>query len=335
MSALFPTGKRAFTFRAGAIMVRLLLLRLIICVLILGGAAHAQMRTSFEYVTAIGGRGNGPGQFLEPSALTLDMSGNIYVADTGNDRIQKLKSNGTFLREVGGFGWQDGQFNKPTGIAAGKGLELYVADSRNQRVQIFNLQLLLMGVIGGQGVDGRPEFGELSRVFVTGAREVYVTDLDADQLVQIDRFSRIDRSYSGFAYDSGQLRRPMGIAVDGRDAVFVCDKENDRVAVFDHSGGLKRSLGDDVLIQPAGLCLASDNTLVVTDTGHHRIVVFDIKTGDVIGHIGGPDSGSGPLSFRHPSDVVLGKAGALFVLDSGNHRIVHLKMHVTNHKRQK
>lgn len=316
-------------------MMRSLLRGLGICLLILCGSAQAQMRVSFQYVTATGGRGNGPGQFFEPSALTQDMTGNLFVADTGNDRIQKLKSDGTFLREVGGFGWQDGQFNKPTGIAAGKGLELYVADSRNHRIQIFNLQLLLMGAIGGQGVDGRPEFGELSRVFVTGANEVFVTDLDADQLVQIDQFSRIDRSYSGFAYDSGQLRRPMGIVVDGRDAVYVCDKENDRVAVFDRSGGFKRSLGDDVLIQPTGLCLALENTLVVTDTGHHRIVVFDIKTGKVMGHIGGPDPGSGPLSFRHPSDVVMGKAGTLFVLDSGNHRIVHLKMHVSHNNGQK
>ncbi|MFT5365261.1 MAG: tripartite motif-containing protein 71 [Candidatus Latescibacterota bacterium] len=305
-----------------------------ICLLLGGGSAWAQTHVSFEYVTTIGGRGNGPRQFLEPNALTLDMAGNLYVADTGNDRIQKLKADGTFLREAGGFGWDDGQFNKPTGIAVGKGLELYVADSRNHRIQIYNLQLLLMGVIGGQGTDGSPEFGELSRVNVSDAGEVFVTDLDADQLVQIDRFSRIDRGYSGFAYDRGQVRRPMGIAVDGRDAVYVCDRENDRVVVFNRSGGLKRTLGDDVLVAPRGLCLTPDRLLVVADTGHHRIVVFDMKTGDVVGHIGGPDPGKGPLSFHNPNDVVFGKAGALFVLDSGNHRIVHLKMQVSRHEKQ-
>ena len=302
----------------------------VICInLIAMQVAFAQTQVSFQYVTALGGRGNGPGQFLEPSALAVDMVGDLFVADTGNDRIQKLKADGTFLREVGGFGWQDGQFNKPTGIAAGKGLELYVADSRNHRIQIFNLQLLLMGVIGGQGVDGSPAFGELSRVALTDANEVFVTDLDADQLVQIDRFSRINRSYSGFAYDRGLLRRPMGIAVDGRNAVYVCDRENDRVVVFDHSGGLKRTLGDDVLIEPRGLCMTPDKLLVVTDTGHHRIVVFDMKTGKVVGHVGGPDAGKGPMSFRQPSDVALGKAGGVFVLDSGNNRIVHLKMLVS------
>jgi len=229
---------------------------------------------------------------------------------------------------VGGFGWQDGQFNKPTGIAAGKGLELYVADSRNQRIQIFNLQLLFVGVIGGKDTDGSPAFGELSRVGLTDADEVFVTDLDADQVIQIDRFSRINRGYSGFAYDRGQLRRPMGMAVDGRDAVYVCDRENDRVVMFNRSGRLRRSLGEDVLLEPRGLCLTPDKMLVVADTGHHRIVVFDVKTGQVVGHIGGPDFGSGPMSFRSPSDVIYGKAGALYVLDSGNNRIVHLKMQV-------
>lgn len=292
------------------------------------GGAHAQTRVLFEFDSVIGGRGNGPGQFLEPNALTLDMTGNLFVADTGNNRIQKLKGDGTFLREVGGFGWDNGQFNRPTGIAAGKGLELFVADSRNRRIQIFNLQLLLLGVVGGQGANGSPEFGELSRVTVSDADEIFVTDMDADQVIQIDRFSRIDRSYSGFAYDGGRLRRPTGVVADTRDAVFVCDRENDRIAVFDRYGGFKRSFGDAVLIQPGGLCLASDKTLVVADTGHHRIVVFNRDTGKVVGVMGGPDPGKGPMSFRQPLDVVMGKAGALYVLDSGNNRIVRLKMQV-------
>jgi len=303
--------------------------RLCLCVMLLSGSVWAQVRVSFQHEKVIGTRGNGPGQFLEPNAIAVDMAGNLFVADTGNNRIQKLTAEGTFLREVGGFGWQDGQFNKPTGVAAGKGLELYVADSRNKRIQIFNLQLLFVGVIGGKDTEGSPEFGELSRVALTDADEVFVTDMDVDQLVQIDRFSRINRGYSGFAYDRGRLRRPMGIAVDGRDAVYVCDRENDRVVMFNRSGSLKRSLGEDVLVEPRGVCLTPDKMLVVADTGHHRIVVFDTKTGRVVGHIGGPDSGRGPMSFNSPSDVVYSKAGALYVLDSGNNRIVHLKMQVS------
>jgi len=305
------------------------MLHILLYVFLLAGSAWAQPRVSLQYVTAFGARGNGPGQFLDPNALALDMAGNLFVADTGNDRIQKLKADGTFLREVGGFGWGDGQLNKPTGLAAGKGLELYVADSRNHRIQIYNLQLLLLGVIGGQGTNGSPSFGELSRIVVSDADEIFVTDLDADQLVQIDRFSRIDRSYSGFAYDSGFLRRPTGIAVNGRENVFVCDRENDRVVVFDRSGGMKRSFGDDILLQPNGLCITPDRLLVVTDTGHHRLVIFDMKTGKVVSHLGGPDPGKGPMSFRQPRDVVMGKAGALYVLDAGNHRIVQLKMLVS------
>lgn len=301
-------------------------LQIVCCLFLFVSATWAQPQVSFQYEKAFGERGNGPGQFLDPNALAVDMAGNIYVADTGNNRIQKLKSDGTFLREVGGFGWQDGQFDHPTGIAAGKGLELYVADSRNHRIQIFNLQLLFVGVIGGKGVEGSPEFGELSRVMVTGENEIFVTDLDADQLVQIDRFSRINRSYSGFAYDRGALRRPMGMVAYGRDAILVCDRENDRIAVFNRSGGLKRTLGKDVLLEPRGMCLTDDQILIVADTGHHRIVAFDVKTGNVLGYVGGPDPGRGQMSFRHPADVALGKAGALYVLDSGNQRIVHLKL---------
>ncbi|MDA0712137.1 MAG: NHL repeat-containing protein, partial [bacterium] len=141
----------------------------VLCFAILCGPATAQMRATFQFDAAFGSRGNGPGQFSDPGALALDIAGDVYVADTGNDRIQKLQPDGTFLREAGGFGWGDGQFRKPSGIAVGKGLEVYVADSRNHRIQIFSFQLLLTGIIGGQDIEASPEFGELSRVTVTNA----------------------------------------------------------------------------------------------------------------------------------------------------------------------
>src|SRR2546426_229589 len=69
------------------------------------------------FVLKWGSWGFGPGQFEYPYGLAADAQGNVYVADKGNDRIQKFRGDGTFIRQWGGGGSDPGQFDGPTGIA--------------------------------------------------------------------------------------------------------------------------------------------------------------------------------------------------------------------------
>ena len=72
--------------------------------------------------------GNQPGQFNEPSSLTIDPRGFLYVADTGNSRIQKFDSDGNFKKEIGGFGWEKERFDHPTALSARNGLDVFISD---------------------------------------------------------------------------------------------------------------------------------------------------------------------------------------------------------------
>jgi hypothetical protein len=67
----------------------------------------------------------------------VDASGSVYVADTGNHRIQKFDSSGTFVIKWGTYGSGNGQFNKPVGIAVDASGYVYVADNDNYRIQKF------------------------------------------------------------------------------------------------------------------------------------------------------------------------------------------------------
>ena len=121
----------------------------------------------------------------------------------------------------------------------------------------------------------------------------------------------------------------LGLAIGHKDEVYVCDSENDRVAVFDRYGSFEKSLAEGSLSEPAGVCTGPEDVLFVADTGHNRVVVLDLRTGDVAALIGGPDAGQRPGAFKAPKDVVFGPGNILYVLDGGNHRIQKFDMMIS------
>ena len=69
--------------------------------------------------------------------MAVDAGGNVYVADTYNNRIQKFTDDGTFVTKWGSEGSSEGQFSLPFGVAVDDLGNIYVADNHNQRIQKF------------------------------------------------------------------------------------------------------------------------------------------------------------------------------------------------------
>jgi hypothetical protein len=121
--------------------------------------------------------GSGDGSFNAPMAVALDAAGNLYVADTGNDRIEKFQSSGVYVGSIGSAvlggsgatciagapqaGWctagtsgsfsavsTEGGFTSPSGIAVDSANNIYVVDSGNNRIERFNSAGQFYGSIG-------------------------------------------------------------------------------------------------------------------------------------------------------------------------------------------
>lgn len=90
-------------------------------------------------VEIIGGPGSGNLQFMSPKDVTVDSgSAEIYVADTGNHRVQSINLGQGFTRKWGSFGSGNGQFNCPSGISIDSSSgHVFVTDRGNNRIQVF------------------------------------------------------------------------------------------------------------------------------------------------------------------------------------------------------
>src|SRR5918996_3644804 len=106
----------------------------------------------FAYISTWSEFGTEETSLSSPEDIAIDpSSGNVYVADTVNNRIQKFSSNGTFIAAWGRYGTGNESLSSPRGIALDQAGNVYVADTGNNRIQIFSSNGTFISVLGIDG----------------------------------------------------------------------------------------------------------------------------------------------------------------------------------------
>ena len=93
-----------------------------------------------------------PGDFARPAGLAVDQEGNLYVADTLNNRIEIFDGDGKFVSTFGKAGDGPGYFSRPKGVAIDGDGHIWVVDGMQDRVQVFNQEAQLLISFGGHGI---------------------------------------------------------------------------------------------------------------------------------------------------------------------------------------
>lgn len=142
-------------------------------------AAAAQARATtppaHPFLARWGSNGSGDGQFYFHNGVAVDASGNVYVADGFNHRIQKFSAAGVFATKWGSNGAGNGQFNDPEGLAVDATGNVYVADAQNHRIQKFTSTGVFVTAWGSRGTaDGQLDWPVGIAVDASG--NVYVAD---------------------------------------------------------------------------------------------------------------------------------------------------------------
>jgi len=257
--------------------------------------------------SGIAGFADGTGtaaQFNKPSDVAIDTAGNVYVADTYNQRIRKITASGavTTLAGSGIAGFTDGTgtvalFNYPAGVAVDATGNVYVADESNNLIRKItasgDVMTLAGSGIGGflNGIGTSSKFYHPKGIAVDGAGNVYVGDFTNNRIRKITPAGVVTSlagySATGFADGTGTAALfwgPAGVAVDTAGNVYVADVINNSIRKITASG------------------------IVTTLAG-------------TTGTAGFADGTSTAAQFNYPFDVAVDGAGNVYVADSNNNRI--------------
>ncbi len=266
--------------------------------------------TTLAGQVGVGGCADGTGnqaQFRLPNSVAVDSVGNVYVADTGNNTIREITSNGTISTlagVAGSHGAADGiggnaRFWAPFGIAVDGAGNVYVADAANNTIRKIapnGVVSTLAGLAGhpgsndGTGINAR--FRNPWGVAVDDAGNVFVADMSNDTIRKITPACVVttlagQAGMSGYANGFGSNARfnnPFAVATDNAGNVYVADSANDIIRKITPSGvastlaglpgytGSTDGNGNDARFRnPQGLAVDDKGNIYAADTGNNTV----------------------------------------------------------------
>jgi RHS repeat-associated protein len=260
-----------------------------------------------QYLTSVGLASATQSAVKAPADTAVDASGNIWVADKGNNRVVAYTAGGEFVREVSSFGANGGKLNAPSGIVVDPAGKLWVADTANHRIVQFSEKGEFLLAIGRDVNKTKVEAAgsEAERNFCTAA---------SGNVCQ-----------AGVSGSTGsQLNGPQGIASTTGGNIWVADTGNSRLkkynpttgALFNNIGGEGSAAGQ--VKNPTAIAIAADNSFWVADTGNNRIEKFN-STPSFVQTVGKEGIGSG--EFKKPVGIEIDTSGKIWVSEQEGKRI--------------
>jgi DNA-binding beta-propeller fold protein YncE len=323
-------GHRLTAFVSGSLAVAALLALVILLIGMFSGARQATVNPQPTLTpTAVPVTPMPPelvwkieGTLERPSGITLDNRGNLYVFDSGNDRVLKYDRDGQFLTQWGSTGRGDGQFYSSgldSGIASDAQGNVYVADIGNYRIQKFDSNgkfLLKWGISIGQ-------FTSPNGLAIDSQGNVYVADLDQARVQKFDSDGKFLLQWGKESFAPGRSFTPSIITIDRQDFIYLMDRGYGTIQIFDRGGqltaGWTLSCGDDQRIFPTAIAVDSSGEMYVTDYYSNRVCRYD-RNGHFLTHWG--SQGAGDNQFDLPQGIVMDAQNNVYIVDSHNNRIL-------------
>jgi DNA-binding beta-propeller fold protein YncE len=265
--------------------------------------------------------------FVEATSVGVDAHDNVYVFNRGAHPVIVFDREGNFLRA-----WGEDVFRRPHGVTVGPDGTLWLTDDQHHTIRQFTPEGRLLITIGDPDrpatLQGGQPFNRPTHVALCPRNgDVYVSDGYGNSRVhKYDPRGRHLFSWGEPGTDPGCFNIPHNIATDAQGLVYVADRENSRVQIFDERGRYLDQLKN--LHRPCGLFAdrRDGERLYVGELGSdlpvnasvpnigQRVSILSLK-GDLLGRIGGRFRGEAPGEFTAPHGCAVDSRGALYVAE--------------------
>ena len=284
-------------------------------------------------------------QLKSPSSLALDSADNLFILDSGHQRIISM----TPTKRLFAHNYSIGGFSQTRfgGIAANAKNELFVVNTENNQLlklsitkftdQIIQRKLLQINQLKQPM---RVIVDSAQQLWVSGFKEIYLVDPNTGRQILRAGGGQIPFA-EGMAATSIELKGVMDIAVDSTQQIYILERDNHRVLKVNQAGqissfagtgqpGFSGDGGPALLAQlnsPMGLGIDAQDQLYIADTENHVIRKIDregtITTLAGNGQYGfsGDQGDPRQAQLDSPSDIVIAQNGLVYIADRGNHRI--------------
>lgn len=257
--------------------------------------------------------------FNEVRGVAFDASGELRVADTVNQRMAWLESDGSFSagdwRTCGKRGWQAGAFNWPRDVAVDhQSGQLWVADTKQSRLQVIDADCTDSVFVGSSG-SGAANFNWPFSIDIRQSdRIAFVADTKNHRIKAYDVATRtVIATFGSLGSGAGTFNQPVWVRVDqSGNRLFVADKNNHRIVELSFNGisfsWIKTIGGTGVFKKPEAVA-ADASFIYVVDTGNNRVQVLYRSDGATHSTITG---------FWTPQAVTVGPDDCIYVSDTHN-----------------
>lgn len=325
--------------------------------LMLGGCSAYQAATTpavtsvevsvFAGQSGVPGSADGTGtqaRFDLPFGLAFDHSGNLLVADKGNNRVRSITPGGavTTLAGSGVWGYQDGpatqaQFNQPYGVAVDPSGNVFVLDTGNALIRKVSGGVVSTFAGPNQGVT----LNWPSGLCADGSGDLYVNDTNNLRVLELSPGAAATTVAGTGAF--GDMNGPATVATFffpfgitlGATGLYVADAQNNQIRFISNQGmvstfagagtwGSKDGTGTAATFNvPSAITIDGQGNLYVSDTnnGLIRKITPNAVVTTLTGRYGPSSSTETPDSFAQAQGIAIDPSGVLYVADSGHHVI--------------
>ncbi len=228
--------------------------------------------------------------YIDVCGLAIDPQDRVYILSRGNHPIMVFDREGNLLTS-----WGEGFFKRAHGSCIGPDGSIYCTDDVTHTVSKFTPEGKLLLILGSKGqpsdtgyvreiADGRerlasikqsgPPFNRPTGVALSSSGDIFVSDGYGN--ARVHKFSsdgKLLLSWGEPGTGPGQFRLVHNVWVDKQDRVWVCDRENSRIQIFDTQGKFLNQWTD--VIRPTDMFIDDEDTVYVSELVR-RVSIFTI-----------------------------------------------------------